>query len=261
MPAQAKLLTASTPFPQISRWPLSEIKKTIFKSGMVTVVLDPGHGGKDSGAKGSKGLLEKDVVLSIAKKLRTRLKHEPGIRVILTRERDRFIPLRARLNLARRMKADIFIAIHADGYFDPRAKGASVYALSAHGATSEAARWLAQRDNYSELGGIELDNLKDTSLMVRSVLIDLAQTASIKDSLRLGQIILRSLDQVTHLHHKRVEQARFVVLKSPDVPSVLVEVGFISHPQEEKRLANLLYLNKITKALAMSIKQYVTKYP
>jgi N-acetylmuramoyl-L-alanine amidase len=247
-------LDNNTPFPGQSKWSLSKIKQK--KHPVFTVVLDAGHGGKDSGAKGKSGILEKQVVLAVAKRLRTYLNQLPGMRVILTREKDYFIPLRTRLNIARRARADLFIAIHADGYFDRRARGVSVYALSTHGATSEAARWLAKKDNYAELGGIELSDLQDDSVMLRSVLIDLAQTATIQDSLRLGNQTLAALKKITRLHQKQVEQARFVVLKSPDIPSILVEVGFISHPEEEKRLASAIYQDKLAKALAAGIQQY-----
>lgn len=178
------------------------------------------------------------------------------MRAVLTRQTDQYISLRTRLNLARQNQADLFIAIHADAYFNQQAKGASVYALSPRGATSEAARWLAQRENYSELDGIELHRLQDNSLMLRSVLIDLAQTITIHDSLRVGNNILDALEKVTSLHYQKVEQARFVVLKSPDIPSVLVETGFISHPQEEKRLADPAYQDKVAHALAQGIQQY-----
>ena len=260
---EATALDNATPFPVPSKWSSllnQKNQKNQKKSPIFTVVLDAGHGGRDSGAQGKRGLLEKEIVLTIAKTLKNQLKEIPGLRVILTREKDQFIPLRTRLNIARRSKADLFIAIHADGYFDSRARGASVYALSIHGATSEAARWLAKRDNYAELGGIELSDLQEDSLMLRSVLIDLAQTATIQDSLRLGQYLLRALEKVTRLHYKQVEQARFVVLKSPDIPSILVEVGFISHPEEEKRLASRIYQEKLVKALAAGIKQYIKQY-
>ena len=149
--------------------------------------------------------------------------------------------------------ADLFIEIHADGYFEKNAHGASVYALSTHGATSEAARWLAQKDNYSELGGVELNALQDRSPMLRSVLIDLAQTATIQGSIRLGRHVLDAMDDVTRLHYKHVEQAPFMVLKSPDIPSILIETGFISNPQEEKRLNDVVYQEKLARAIFSGI--------
>lgn len=222
-------------------------------------MIDAGHGGSDPGARGARGHLEKNVVLQIAKRLALKLNHTKNIRVTMTRTQDHFVPLRERLTLARKSKADLFIAIHADGYFNREARGASVYALSAHGATSEAAHWLAKQDNYSELGGVELNALKDKSPILRKVLIDLAQTATIKASLILGNDILQSLDDIATLHHKSVEQAPFLVLKSPDIPSILIETGFISNPQEERQLANPFYQNKIAQALAQGILQYIKK--
>lgn len=225
-----------------------------------TVVIDAGHGGKDPGARGLRGTEEKIIVLGIAKKLAREINGTPHMRAVLTRKGDYFLPLRRRLVLARKDKADLFIAIHADAYFNNHATGASVYALSGRGATSEAARWLAQRENYSELGGVELNELKDRSPLVRSVLIDLAQTATNKDSLRLGNQVLYALDRVTSLHYRRVEQAPFIVLKSPDIPSILVETGFISNPREEYRLADTSYQNKIAHALFQGIRRYVEQY-
>jgi N-acetylmuramoyl-L-alanine amidase len=225
-----------------------------------TVVIDAGHGGKDPGAVGVKGATEKDVVLAIAKQLAFLINQQPNMRAALTRNGDYFVPLRDRLKLARKGKADLFIAIHADSYFNKSATGVSIYALSQRGATSEAARWIAKRENYSELGGVDLGELQDQSYLLRSVLIDLAQTATITDSLRLGTAMLGSLDQVTDLHYSRVEQAPFVVLKSPDIPSVLVETGFISNPKEELRLSSQEYQNKVANALFNGIRTYLKKY-
>jgi N-acetylmuramoyl-L-alanine amidase len=227
------------------------------KAPVFVIVIDPGHGGKDSGARGKKGTLEKNVVLSIAKKLQKEINKHVAMRAILTRQADYFVPLRGRLKLARKSNADIFIAIHADAYFNGGATGISVYALSQHGATSEAARWLAQSDNHAELDGVLFDTLQDHSLMLRSVLIDLAQTATIADSIRLGTFLLSTLDDISRLHYRHVEQAPFMVLKSPDIPSILVETGFISNPLEEERLANPQYQQKIAHALWLGIAQYV----
>ncbi len=218
-------------------------------SHVFTIVIDPGHGGKDTGAIGKRGMVEKNIVLSIAKKLANLINEQKKMRAILTRHGDYFVPLRRRLALARKKEADVFIAIHADGYLDHSAMGASVYALSQHGATSEAARWLAKRDHYAELDDIALDSLKDRSPMVRSVLIDLAQTTTIRDSLQLGKKILNALDDISSLHYPHVEQAPFVVLKSPDIPSILVEVGFITNPKEESLLANTNYQKQLAAAL------------
>lgn len=227
------------------------------KNRTLVVVIDAGHGGKDPGAHGQHGTKEKDVVLRIAKRLADDINRLPHLRAVLTRNGDYYIPLRERLRIARKQNADLFIAIHADAYFNKHATGASVYALSQHGATSEAARWLAQRDNYSELGTIELGALKDRSLMLRSVMIDLAQTTTIQDSIKLGNKMLDTLDRLSTLHHTHVEQAPFMVLKSPDIPSVLVETGFITNPHEEKRLATATYQSQVAEALLAAIKQYV----
>lgn len=225
-----------------------------------TVVIDAGHGGKDPGAKGLLGTQEKDVVLAIAKKLATEINKEPNMRAVLTRKGDYFVPLGERLKLARKGEADLFIAIHADAYFNHSAAGASVYTLSQHGASTVAARWLAQRENHSELDGVELNSLRDQSPMLRSVLIDLAQTTTKQDSIRLGSIVLDALESVSSLHYTHVEHAPFLVLKSPDIPSILVETGFLSNPKEERRLANPYYQTKIARALQQGIVQYVKEY-
>jgi len=228
-----------------------------------TVVIDAGHGGKDSGARGLGGTEEKNIVLSIAKILQRKITAEfasQPLRVVLTRNGDYFVPLRQRLKLARKGKADLFIAIHADAYFERNATGASVYALSQHGASNEATRWLAQQENYSELGGVALNHLQDRDPMLRSVLVDLAQTATIQDSIRLGSKVLGALDSVSSLHYNHVERAPFMVLKSPDIPSVLVETGFITNPFEEKRLSDSGYQEKIAQALLDGIRLYLREY-
>lgn len=230
------------------------------KPHIFTVVIDPGHGGKDYGALGENGSAEKHVVLAIAKKLAKKINQTANMRAILTRNGDYFIPLRERMKLAHKGNADLFVAIHADAFFNTKAHGASVYTLSEHGASSEASRWLAQRANYTELGGVELNALKDRSPMVRSVLIDLAQTATTRDSVLLGNKMLNALDKITPLHKLAVEQAPFMVLKSPDIPSVLVETGFISNPIEEKKLSDPNYQNAIAQALTHGINRYVKKY-
>jgi N-acetylmuramoyl-L-alanine amidase len=241
---------------------IPKAKKTVIKKIAIKkmiIVIDPGHGGKDTGAIGINGIREKNIVLSIAKRLADMINAQPAMKAELTRNGDYFVHLRDRLKLARRGKADLFIAIHADSYFTDQASGATVYALSQNGATNEAARWLARRDNYSELGGVNLGDLGDQSIELRSVLIDLAQTESIKESLRLGKYVLNELDNVTRLHHERVEQAPFVVLKSPDIPSILVETGYLSNPKEELRLRDPVYQHKIASALFNGIKRYLKK--
>jgi len=237
-----------------------EIRTAEKRQKTFTVVIDAGHGGKDSGALGSNGAQEKDIVLNIAKKLAKKINELPNVRAILTRNGDYFVPLRKRLSLAREAKGDLFVAIHADAYFENDATGASVYALSQHGASNEAARWLAHRDNYSELGGVALDSLSDRDPMLRSVLVDLAQTATIQDSIRLGNKVLDALEDVSRLHYTHVERAPFVVLKSPDIPSILVETGFITNPREAKRLTDPSYQYQVANALRLGIKQYLQKY-
>lgn len=228
---------------------------------VITVVIDPGHGGKDPGAFGYHRTPEKQVVLSIAKRLKQKIDAYPGMRAILTRDGDYFIDLRRRLDISRRYRPDIFVAIHADAFTNPQSHGASVFALSPRGATSEAARWLAEKENYSELGGVNLRDLDDQNGMVRSVLIDLSQTATIQASLKMGQNVLNQMGQITSLHNRRVEQARFVVLKSPDTPSMLVETGFISNPAEERRLASAQYQEQLSQAIFKGIRQYFQDYP
>jgi N-acetylmuramoyl-L-alanine amidase len=246
----------------IGRALLDEQKKVIAvnKQRIYTIVLDAGHGGKDPGALGARGTEEKQVVLNIAKILADKINQQPGMRAVLTRHGDYFVPLRQRLNLARKGKADLFVAIHADAYFEKNATGASVYALSQHGASNEATRWLAQRENYSELGEVALNALQDRDPMLRSVLVDLAQTATIQDSMRLGNKILDALDRVSSLHYTHVERAPFVVLKSPDIPSILVETGFITNPFEEERLASSVYQEQMAQALLLGVQAYVQKY-
>jgi N-acetylmuramoyl-L-alanine amidase len=224
------------------------------------IVIDAGHGGKDPGAKGRSGVREKEIVLNIAKALTRKMNALPHVRAVMTRDTDFFVPLRKRLAIAREVKADLFIAIHADAYFDNTASGASVYALSQHGATSEAARWLAKRDNYSELGGVELSTLSDRDPIVRSVLVDLAQTTTIQDSIRVGNFVLDALERISPLHHKYVERAPFVVLKSPDIPSILVETGFITSPLEERRLMDAAYQEQLANALQKGVQRYMKKY-
>jgi N-acetylmuramoyl-L-alanine amidase len=224
----------------------------------VVVVIDPGHGGKDPGATGPKGTREKDVVLSIAKQLHDKLNQLPGVKAVLTRHTDNYLYLRQRLNIARRHKADLFVSIHADAFKHPRARGASVFALSQRGATSEAARWLAEKENYSELGGIDLS---DKDQLLRSVLLDLSQTSTINASLHLGGFILQKMSDFAHLHKDKVEQAQFMVLKSPDIPSILVETGFISNPQEEKNLTNSKYQQRLASAIADGVHRYFLRYP
>ncbi|MDF3055499.1 MAG: hypothetical protein K0Q74_1406 [Gammaproteobacteria bacterium] len=222
------------------------------------IVIDPGHGGHDPGAIGIAGHREKVVVLQIGKILRDMFNKEKGYTAKLTRDRDVYIPLRERLAIARRNKADFFVSIHADAYKNPQAKGASVFALSERGATSEMARWMAQKENESELlDGVYASNDK----VLRSVLLDLSQTYAISTSLDVGKNILGRLGDMTYLHSFRVEQAAFVVLKSPDIPSLLVETGFISNPIQEEQLMNEAYQTKIARAIFNGVKDYFAKHP
>lgn len=227
----------------------------------VVVAIDAGHGGKDPGAVGPRGSKEKDVVLAIALRLKKLIDQQPGMRAVLTRSGDYYIGLRQRLNITRKHDADIFVAIHADAFINQQSNGASVFALSQRGATSEAARWLAEKENYSELGGVNLSGLDDHNGMVRSVLIDLSQTATIEASLQMGARVLKQLDKITRLHNDKIEQAQFVVLKSPDIPSILIETGFISNPREEKNLGNPAYQQRLSAAVFAGIKQYFFDYP
>ena len=227
----------------------------------VIVALDPGHGGKDPGAIGPKNTSEKHVTLAIALKLKQIIDKQPGMRAVLTRKGDYYIGLRERLTIARRYNADVFISIHADAFINQHSNGASVFALSQSGATSEAARWLAEKENYSELGGVNLSELDDQNGLVRTVLIDLSQTATIGSSIHMGERVLRHLDTITTLHNNKVEQARFMVLKSPDIPSILIETGFISNPREEKNLTSAAYQTRLTQAIFQGLKGYFWEYP
>jgi N-acetylmuramoyl-L-alanine amidase len=226
---------------------------------LATIVIDPGHGGEDPGARGRRGSQEKDITLTIARRLRELVDAEPDMRALLTRDADYYVPLQVRVDKARRVKADLFVSIHADAFIRPHARGSSVFALSERRATSEAARWLAKKENDADLiGGVNID-VKDKFLA--QTLLDLSQTATIDYSLRLGNSVLGELGQVNTLHKGRVEQASFAVLKAPDVPSILVETAFISNPEEEKRLNDEAYQESLARAILAGIKQYLAKNP
>jgi N-acetylmuramoyl-L-alanine amidase len=227
----------------------------------VIVVLDAGHGGKDSGARGPHRSQEKNVVLAITLKLKRLIDQQPGMHAVLTRSSDYYVGLRERMAIARKYNGDVFVAIHADAFHNPHSNGASVFALSQGGATSEAARWLAEKENYSELGGVNLGELDDQNGVVRSVLIDLSQTATINSSLQMGERVLGQLGTFTRLHNSRVDQARFMVLKSPDIPSILVETGFISNPREEGNLTSPSYQTRLSQAIFQGIKSYFWENP
>ncbi|WP_166222003.1 N-acetylmuramoyl-L-alanine amidase [Pseudomonas atagonensis] len=228
----------------------------------IIVVVDPGHGGKDPGAVGAKGEREKDVVLSIAQLLAKRLKKEKGFDVKLVRNDDFFVPLRKRVEIARQHKADMFISVHADAAPRLTASGASVYCLSEGGATSATARFMAQRENGADLlGATSLLNLKDKDPMLAGVILDMSMNATIAASLQLGGTILSSLAGITALHQKRVEQAGFAVLKSPDVPSILVETGFISNARDSQRLVTARHQQAIADGLFNGLQRYFQKNP
>jgi N-acetylmuramoyl-L-alanine amidase len=226
---------------------------------LVIVAVDPGHGGEDPGATGPSGLHEKDVVLAVALKLRDRLNGLPDMRVMLTRDADFFVPLNERVARARRVQADLFVSIHADAFLSPEARGASVFALSDRGATSAAARWMANRENAADLvGGV---NVKARDASVMRTLLDMSTTAQIKDSLKLASEVLERIGKVGRLHKGSVEQAGFAVLKAPDIPSILVETAFISNPQEEAKLRDAAYQQRLVDALAAGIQQYFARNP
>jgi N-acetylmuramoyl-L-alanine amidase len=226
---------------------------------LITVAIDPGHGGEDPGALGANGSREKDITLSVARRLKAHIDRQENMRAVLTRDGDYFIPLHERVNKARRAQADLFLSIHADAFMKSTARGSSVFALSEKGATSAAARWLAKRENDADLiGGVNID-VKDVYL--KQTLIDLSQTASIADSLKLGRAVLDELGGINDLHRGHVEQAGFAVLKAPDIPSILVETAFISNPEEEKKLLDEAYQEQMAAAITVGIRRYFDRNP
>ena len=226
---------------------------------LVVVALDPGHGGEDPGATGPSGLREKDVVLAIALQLRDRINARPGMRAMLTRDADFFVPLQDRVRKARRVQADLFVSIHADAFLNPEARGASVFALSERGASSSAARWMANKENAADLVGGA--NFKSKHEDVMRTLLDMSTSAQIKDSLRIGGEVLGQIGRVGRLHKPHVEQAGFAVLKAPDIPSILVETAFISNPDEEAKLRSASYQEKLVEALDTGIAKYFARNP
>ncbi len=261
MPAEPLAAEPATP-PTTARPEPKSIAKSPDKpvvDRLITVVIDPGHGGEDPGALGRGGSREKHVTLAIARRLKAAIDAEPNMRAVLTRDGDYFIPLSGRVEKARRARADLFVSIHADAFIKPHARGSSVFALSERGATSTAARWLAKKENDADLiGGVNLD-VKDRYLA--QTLLDLSQTATIQDSLKLGRSVLNELGGINTLHKAQVEQAGFAVLKAPDIPSILVETAFISNPEEEKRLGDETYQGTLAKAILKGIKGYFAKNP
>ncbi len=225
----------------------------------ITIAIDPGHGGEDPGAIGRHGTYEKTVTLAIARKLKAILDAEPNMRAMLTRDDDYFVPLRARVQKARRVQADLFISIHADSFRETQARGSSVFALSENGATSAAARWLAQKENASDLiGGVNLDT-RDP--MLARTLLDLSQTAQINDSLKVGRHVLEGIASHNPLHKATVEQAGFAVLKAPDIPSILVETAFISNPDEERMLRSDRAQQQFAESIAAGVRRYFARNP
>ncbi len=225
----------------------------------IVIAVDAGHGGEDPGALGRKGTKEKHVVLSIAKKLKKAIDSQVGFRAVLVRKGDYYLSLRRRIEIARENSADMFISVHADAYKNPRVKGSSVFILSERGASDEAAKWLAHQENSADLiGGVSLDD-KDKTLAM--VLLDLSQTATISASGRVAKNVLTEIQKIGPVHNKTVRHARFVVLKSPDIPSVLVETAFISNPREEKRLNDSRYQAKLARAISQGVKLYFKANP
>lgn len=226
---------------------------------LITIAIDAGHGGEDPGARGASGSHEKDITLSIARRLKGLIDKQENMRAYLTRDGDYFIPLHERVNKARRVQADLFVSVHADAFIKSHARGSSVFALSEKGATSAAAKWLAKNENDADLiGGV---NVASKDMYLKQTLIDLSQTAQISDSLKLGKVVLEEIGGINQLHKPHVEQAGFAVLKAPDIPSILIETAFISNPEEEKRLNDDDYQDKMASAIVTGIKRYFDRNP
>jgi len=226
---------------------------------LLTVAIDPGHGGEDPGATGGSGTHEKDVVLSIARMLKAKIDAQPNMRAMMTRDSDYFVPLGVRVQKARRVQADLFVSIHADAFLSPEARGASVFVLSDRGASSAQAKWLANKENAADMiGGA---NLGSKDAQVTRVLLDLSTTAQITDSMKVGKSVLEQIGGINRLHKGQVEQAGFAVLKAPDIPSILVETAFISNPEEEAKLNDLGHQNQLADAILRGIRAYFAKNP
>ena len=263
--AASAIDTSATGQKPLNRWPGAYITPTppAATDRLIIIALDPGHGGEDPGAIGPGGTREKDVVLRLAHRLRDRINatsvNGNAMRAYLTRDADFFVPLHIRVNKAMRVQADLFISLHADAFFTPNPQGASVFALSQGGASSSAARWMADKENQADLiGGL---NVRAKDAQVKRALLDMSTTAQIKDSLQLGSAMLTEIKRVGKLHKPQVEQASFAVLKAPDIPSVLVEAAFISNPDEEAKLNSDDYLNRLANALMRGIVGYFSKNP
>lgn len=226
---------------------------------LIIVAIDAGHGGEDPGAIGPTGLREKDVVLDVARRLRTRINATPGMRAFMTRDADFFVPLGERVRKARRVQADLFVSVHADAFYTPQARGASVFALADRGATSRAARWMADRENAADsVGGV---GIASPDLTLVHTLLDMSVAAQIKDSVKVGTEVLGRIGRIGRLHKPRVEQAGFAVLRAPDIPSILVETAFISNPEEERRLRDPDYREALVDAMAGGIVRYFARNP
>lgn len=264
LPESAQVATSEAPAPVDAAKPAEPPQETPPANSpevdrLITIAIDAGHGGEDPGAHGRNGTNEKDVTLAIAKRLKELIDAEPNMRGVMTRDADYFIPLHGRVVKARKLQADLFVSIHADAFVSPEARGSSVFALSERGATSAMARYLAKTENESDLiGGVSLDD-KDPYLA--KTLLDLSQTATISDSLKLGKAVLGHLGEINDLHKGSVEQAGFAVLKSPDIPSILVETAFISNPEEERKLKDEEYQTKLATAILSGIKRYFAANP
>lgn len=256
-PEPSKLPVEPEPPPKQADATPSRASKKSAKA--VTVMLDPGHGGEDPGAIGARGSMEKNVTLSIARRVRERIESDPNMKAALTRDGDFFVPLQTRVQKARRARADLFVSIHADAWIKPEARGSSVFVLSEKGASSAAARYLAQKENEADkVGGV---NFTVADPHLARTLMDLTQTATQNDSMKLGKSVLTNLGSVNALHKPSVEQAGFAVLKAPDIPSILIETAFISNPEEEKRLNDEEYQDKMAEAIMRGIRQYLARNP
>ncbi len=230
-------------------------QQRITRKKQFTIAIDPGHGGRDPGAIGKKGTREKDITLALAKKMKALINREPGFKAVLTRDSDQYVVLRNRVKKARASRADLFISLHADSYKSSRVEGASVYALSLSGASTEAARRIAEKENASDLiGGISLADKDD---LIASVLLDLSQTATIQDSLEFGSDVLKKLSKISTLNNKQVQQAGFAVLKAPDMTSILIETAFLSNPREERKLRSSKHQHKLANAVFAGIKTHL----
>lgn len=257
--ARGQQQAPTLPSPAITSPAPSPGRASAGRKRMLTIALDPGHGGEDPGAVGKSGLREKDVVLRIARRLKTLIDAQPYMRAYLTRDDDYFVPLHVRVQKARRVRADLFISIHADAWIKPTANGSSVFALSERGATSAQARYMADKENAADLiGGV---NLGSHDRQVQRVLLDLSTTAQINDSLKVGSAFLDEIRKINRLHKNSVEQAGFAVLKAPDIPSILVETAFISNPQEEAKLRSASHQDALAQAMMTGISRYFTANP